>query len=103
MGGRLTKPTQEYLSDEGVGPVRVSPNFVMSPEASGLAEPLDFRRPEPATRVEKSLGQGVFTDVVLSPMRGASRASNFFDDPQKDTVSKRGGDAARWSDIFTRG
>lgn len=72
-------PVHSYLDKEDVNsPVRVGPNFLMSPAASGLAPAAGYRPSEP-TRVLKSekrpVRKGLFRSVIDDP----SNLSGFSD------------------------
>ena len=65
-GGRLVSPMQPYenkeLGEAGDAPVRVGESWVMSPRNSGMVEPLDFKKPEPATVVKAR--RGIFASLL---------------------------------------
>lgn len=64
----------ELLSEgrePGSAPVRLGLNYVMNPQASGVAEPAEFVAPQPATSIRKRRG-GLFRDVVMAPIPGST-------------------------------
>ena len=75
-GGKLVRPLSQYELpveglEPGTRPVRVGPWVVANPGVSGIAEPLDFKKPEPT----ETLKRASFADALLGPLEGSS----FFD------------------------
>ena len=97
-GGKLVRPLSQYELpveglEPGTRPVRVGPWVMANPGVSGIAEPLDFKKPEPTVTLKRAS----FGDLILGPREG--EASNFYDAKSvKKSAPKELGDGL-FSDI----
>jgi hypothetical protein len=90
QGGELVSPPEQYRIEEDAAPVSLPGGMrLLNPQASGIPDAAGFLAPRPAQVAKRKAG--LFRDVILDPMAGASRHSSFFDDQRDDAKVKKDG------------
>jgi hypothetical protein len=97
-GGELQGPPEQYLVEEDVTYALPGGMRLLSPVASGLPTPLNFKAPEPA-QVAKRAPRGIFKSI-LDPDSGASRHSTYFDEPKVEKAAKELGEGLFSSAVY---